>query len=145
MMSLILFIHQDSSKKGINLVNVINQNFNRIKLQTFHTFNAFKARLKKNSDFIDNEIFILLSESRTRLNQLTSLIDLLESKRTILILPDESKETLSKASQFFPRFFTPVSETYTDLCDVLDKMINQEKKRSIKIIKPSSDFFNLLP
>jgi len=132
-MNLILFIHQDSLKKGITLKNIINQKFYGTELQTLHTFNSLKARLKKNIGFTENEIFILLAESRTQLKELTSLIDLLEGKRTVLILPDESKATLSKASEFFPRFFTSVSDTYDDLCDVLNKMINQETNK-IKLI-----------
>ncbi|MCD4674788.1 MAG: hypothetical protein K8S18_02180 [Desulfobacula sp.] len=126
-MNLVLFIHQDASKKGETLKNVIGEKFYGTKLTILHTFNAFKARLKLFSNYSDKEIFILFADSKNRLNELTSLIDLLEGKRLIIILPDESKATLSRASQFFPRFFTPVSETYNDLCDVLNKMMNQDK------------------
>lgn len=126
-MNIILFIHQDSLKKGDFLKNVIDHKFPGTNLTTLQTFNAVKARLKNGSGFTEKEIFILLADSRNRLNKLTSLIDLMEGKRIILILPDEAKATLSRASQFFPRFFTPVSKTYDDLCSVLNKMINQEK------------------
>jgi hypothetical protein len=126
-MNFALFIHQDSSKKGKTLKSIIDQNFTGTKLTTFHTLNVLKAKLKKDVDFTDKEIFILLAESVYRLNQLTSLIDLLEGKRIILILPDESQPVLSCATQFFPRFFTPVSDTYDDLCDVLNKMTNPEE------------------
>ncbi len=126
-MNLILFIHEDSLKKGFTLKTVIDQNFYGIELTTLHTFNSVKARLKKSEGSTGNEIFILLAESRDRLNELMPLIDLLEGKQTILILPDESKTTLSCASQFFPRFFTPMNENYNDLCDVLNKMIHKNK------------------
>jgi hypothetical protein len=126
-MNFILFIHQDSLKKGITLKNIIDKNFYGTELQTLHTLNSFKERLKKSIGPSENEIFILLAESQSRLNELTSLIDLLEGKRTILILPDESKATLSMASEFFPRFFTPMGDTYNDLCDVLNKMANQKQ------------------
>jgi len=123
-MSIILFIHHDSLKKGIALKNIIDQNFYGTELQTLHTFNSFKASLKKSAGFTEKDIFILFAESRGRLEELRSLIDLLEGKQTILILPDESKATLSRASEFFPRFFVPISNTYSDLCGVLHKMIN---------------------
>jgi hypothetical protein len=127
MMRLIVFIHQDASSKGEIFKKVIDKNFKGLKVLSLHTFNALKARLKKGSGFIEEEILILFAESRNRLYELASLIDLLEGKRIILILPDESKATLSETSRFFPRFFTPISETYDDLCDVLNKMINQGK------------------
>jgi hypothetical protein len=126
-MNIILFIHKDSLKKGDILKNIIDHKFHGTNLTTLQTFNEFKAKLKEGSGFIEKEIFILLADSKSRLTELTSLIDLLEGKRIILILPDEAKATLSCASQFFPRFFIPLSKTYDDLCSVLNKMINQEK------------------
>lgn len=128
-MSFILFIHQDASEKGDALKTVIDRTFYEIKRQTIQTFNSLKARLKKSSGFTGKDIFILLADSGSRLTELILLVDLFEGKCVILILPDESKTTLSMATQFFPRFFTPVSETYSDLCDVLNKMINQENKK----------------
>lgn len=126
-MNLVLYIHQDASQKGETLKTIIEQNFNETKIQTLQTFNAFKSRLKEVSVFDEKELFVLLADSSDRLNELSSLIDLLEGKRIILVLPDESKATLSRASKFFPRFFTPVSERYSVLCEVLIKMINQKE------------------
>jgi len=125
-MNLILFAHQDSFNKGATFKRVMDQNFNKIEIQTFQTFNAFKARLKQVSIY-DREIYVLLADSKNRLKELTSLIDLLEGKRIILILPDDSKVSLFMAHQFFPRFFTYINDTYDDLCAVLIKMINQKK------------------
>jgi len=125
-MNLIFYVHQDASQKGAAFKKVIEQNFKRHEIEYFQTFNAFKARLKQISVY-NKEIYVLLADSKNRLTELTKLIDLLEDKRIILILPDESKATLSTALKFFPRFFTPISETYADLCDVLTKMIHQGK------------------
>ncbi len=122
-MNLILFVHQDSSKKGVTLKKIIDQTFTRVEIQIIQTFNAFKARLKQASNY-NEEVFILFADSKKRLNELNSLIDLLDSKRLILILPDDSKTTVSMAHQFFPRYFTYVNDTYKDLCDVISKMIN---------------------
>jgi hypothetical protein len=124
-MNLILYIHQDSLKKGITLKKIIDQTFTRIDIQILQTFNLFKARLKQPTNY-NSEIFILFADSENRLNELTSLIDLIENKRIILILPDESEATISKAHQFYPRFFTYVNDTYKDLCDVVNKMINSK-------------------
>jgi len=128
-MNLIFYIHQDASEKGDHFQRIIEQNFKKAEITTFRTFNAFKARLKQPHDY-DKEIFLLFADSKNRLNELLKLIDLIDDKRIIIILPDQSKATLSSALKFFPRFFTPISNTYTDLCQVLTKMINQEKKNT---------------
>jgi hypothetical protein len=127
-MNLILFIHQDSLKQGADLKRILDQRFKSVEVSTVQTFNAFKDRLKQISIY-DKEIFILLADSTDRLKQLSLLIDLMEDKRILLILPDDSPIVVSMAHQFFPRFFTYVNDTYEDLCAVLTKMINQEKIR----------------
>ncbi len=132
-MDLILFIHKDGSKKGEILKKAIEQKVDGVKFQTFHTIDALKTRLKQFSKHNDKELFILLADIRERLYELTPLIDLLEDKRLILIIPDKSQVTISKSLRFFPRFFTPLSNTYEDLCDVLNKMIGpKQKHKSVK-------------
>ena len=126
-MNLILFIHQDASTKGEPLKEIINQHFKKTPIQSFNTVKAFKARLKQ-VPLYDKEIYVLLADSKNRLKQLTSLIGLLEGKRIILILPDDSKAILSMALQFFPRFFTYINDTYDDLCAVLNKMTTSKTK-----------------
>jgi hypothetical protein len=84
--------------------------------------NRFKPRLKKVSLF-NEEIFILFAETENRLKALTGLIDLLENKRIILILPHRSKPIVSAALNFYPRYFTRINSRYNDLCAVPNKMI----------------------
>ncbi len=126
-MNHILFIHKNSLQKGAVLQDAITNSYHDGNFQIYKTFNSLKVRLKKSFGDSRSEIVIILAESRERLNQLTSLIDLMEGRRIILILPDESKQTLSRASQFFPRFFTTLKDNYDDLCKVISKMTDQTK------------------
>ncbi|MCP3873579.1 MAG: hypothetical protein GY699_10555 [Desulfobacteraceae bacterium] len=120
-MKLIIFIHQGSSTKGENFKNTIGQNLKKSEIQVLQTFNSFKTRLKQVSNYAE-EIFILFVDSEKRLTELTSLIDLIENRRVILVLPNKSKVVLSMAHHFFPRYFTYVNDTYTDLFAVINKM-----------------------
>jgi len=126
-MNIILFIHKDSLQKGTALRNAIENNNRDDNLQIYETFNSLKSRLKKSCGDSKNEILILCAESTQRLNHLISLIDLMEGRRIVLILPDESKQTLSTAAQIFPRFFTTLRDNYDDLCKVIDKMTDKSK------------------
>jgi hypothetical protein len=121
-MNLILYVHQDASEDGDTFKKIIAQNFSDVQIDSFHTFNMFKAKLKKKSLY-NEEIFILFAETENRLKELFRLIDLLENKRIILILPDQSKTTVSAALNFYPRYFTQINNSYNDLCAVLNKMI----------------------
>ena len=126
-MNLILFVHQDSSHKGTIFKQRMEKNLKGLGIETFQTFNGFKTRLNR-VYLYDKEIFVLLADSKDRLKQLTSLLDLLEGKRILLILPDDSDLTTAAAHHFFPRYFTYVNDTYDDLCAVILKMTKQEKK-----------------
>ncbi|MCK5686184.1 hypothetical protein KAJ27_18775 [bacterium] len=125
-MNLILFIHKDSLETGVVLKNTIETKFCDSNLQIIDTFNSLKSRLKSSFGNGRRDILILLGESQERLAQLISLTDLMEGKQIVLIIPDESKKSLSKASRFFPRFFTPIKDEYDDLCIVIDKMVKRD-------------------
>ena len=125
-MNLILFIHKDSLEAGVILKNTIETNFCDNKLHITDTFNSLKSKLKASFGNGTRDILILLGESQERLTQLIPLADLMEGKQIVLILPDESKKSLSKASQFFPRFFTPIKNEYDDLCKVINKMTKRD-------------------
>ena len=125
-MNLILFIHKDSSFEGMNLKKNIDKKLKKFEIQILQTFNSFKARLKQVPDYY-KDVFIVFADSENRLTQLTSLIDLMDSKRILLILPDNSKTTLSIGHKFLPRYFTYVNENYDDLCAVVTKMNDYKK------------------
>ena len=87
--------------------------------------NALKHHLKQGGHLSGQEIFVLLAETRQRLEEFISLADLLEDNRLVLVVPDNAPETLSRAQLLFPRFFTSVSERYDDLCSVVKQMIQK--------------------
>lgn len=124
-MNLIFFIHKDVCYTNFDFKTNIAEKFMQENIQTVHTFNAFKARLKKASDY-NEDIFIIFADSELRLKELSGLIDLLDGKRLVLILPDDEPATLSTAHLFFPRFIAFAKDKNTNLCDVLDKMMTQK-------------------
>lgn len=48
---------------------------------------------------------------------------LFEDRRLLLVLPDQSPNTISRALKFRPRFFTGPSDHFDDLCAVIKKTI----------------------
>jgi hypothetical protein len=122
-MTLILFVHQDASLEGEALHKQMIESFGEKTIQMVHTFNALKHILKQPGG-CDQEVYVLLAESPRRLQELFCLIDLLDGRRIVLILPDDAKTTVNMAHRFYPRFFTYINTAYDDLCAVLYKMTN---------------------
>ncbi|GEM_PF-1837876 len=138
-MNIVLFIHHDSSGKGAALKATIENNFQSLHLKTVHSSDTLKSELKKSHVFLEKKIFIILADSETRLDKLSSMIDLMEGRQIVLIIPEESKKIISKASRFFPRFFTPVSDAYDDLCSVLIKMTTHNNSNTKYCAKGDSE------
>jgi hypothetical protein len=124
-MNLILFIHQDASQQGEGLREQMTRFFGENTILMVHTFNALKHILKQPGS-CEQEVYVLLAESPRRLQELFRLMDLLDGRRIVLVLPDDAQTTVSMAHRFYPRFFTYVTTAYDDLCAVLQKMINQK-------------------
>lgn len=125
-MNLTIFIPKGASQNGKLLQHAVEINLYPANLQVIDTFTALEKKLKGIYN-LKNEILIILAESHHQLNRLSTISNLLGNKQTIFILPDDSKENVSKASRFFPRFFTPVSDNYDDLCEVINKMAAKDK------------------
>ena len=123
-MNIVLFIHEKASEKGENLKNRLTERLKGQSMEIIRTVKDLNIRLKNFPRYRDRDLYILLADSPSRLNDLASLIDLFEDIRLLLVLPDDARVTTSLAHKFLPRYFTVISETYDDLGDVIIKMTN---------------------
>lgn len=130
-MTLILFIHQEAAHQGEALHTKMTQNFGVNSIQAVHTINALTHILKQPVG-CDQKVYVLLADSLQRLQELYSLFTLLDGRRIVLVIPDDTKETISLAHQFYPRFFTYSNTAYDDLCAVLYKMMNHTEPFQIR-------------
>lgn len=124
-MRLTLFIHKDTIEIGRPLQDAIIHNFGTLDIQIVETLKELKMTLKRMHYTNLEEIIILFLDNRTRLAEMNSISNLLEGTRLIIILPDKSKETISLALSFYPRFFTQISQSYYELCEILKKMVEK--------------------
>lgn len=74
------------------------------------------------------KLYILFVDSKARLNKLMTFINLLDSRRLLVVGPDEKPETKLKILKLFPRFFTHIQDNYDDLCAVIKKKIRREEE-----------------
>ncbi len=122
-MTLVLFIHCEARQQGKVFEKAIAGCLPEADRRIIRTITEFVAELKRNQGSYETTLFVLFADSRSRLEELISLRELLEDRRILLILPDESKFTLSRAFKLSPRFYTCISDSYDDLCEVINKMM----------------------
>ena len=123
-MKFILFYHQDTSKIGESFKNSIIENWASVETEIFHAIDHLENRMKNRRNFFENEVYMILVDSKRRLMELIAAGKAMEDKTLILILPEESEEMLRLAVQLYPRFITGLSDHYRDLHFVLRQMTN---------------------
>ncbi len=125
MTRIILFIHQSSGQKGKTFLRTLKKNIIDTRIETCSTIEAFEKRIVQSKNHLEKEIIVLFTDSKDRLDQLYLKNDILQAKKTVLILPGKNHEIMSRVHRFFPRYFCFMDDKYTDLCEVLNKMVTQ--------------------
>lgn len=126
-MNLTIFIHPDAGNPGRVFKKQIDELSGSVCPDILQDLDEFEIRLKKPIDFRQAEVFVLFVDQHRRMDSLMSLIGYFEDRRVLFVLPDKSREVLSKALKFRPRFFTYQGRDYSDLLAVI-KQINKGGK-----------------
>jgi hypothetical protein len=90
------------------------------RLETYGKFGDLYKRLHQPKN--DFQVAVLTATTDQELEDLLSLQDLLSDIRVILILPDRTPNTISKAHRLSPRFLTYFDSDFEELKAVLHKM-----------------------
>ena len=123
MHQLVLFIHKQSGPVGIRLQEMIRLHFSNIPQELCPGLSMLRERLMYPESNEQPVIYILLADSRNRLNQLHDLHGHLKGRRLILILPDSHMATRSIGLRLLPRFLSYANDNFYDLIAVIGKMI----------------------
>jgi hypothetical protein len=129
MIRFILYIHGDSGAEGQALEQAVRTRFASVQREVCPDLEALREALKKPSPYGDLTAFVLLAETPERLEDLLELIQFLENKQVLIILPDMEKSSFVNAFLMRPRYITQRSKTFTDVCDVLEKMIANHNRQ----------------
>ncbi|MCF8037955.1 MAG: hypothetical protein K9K79_01430 [Desulfohalobiaceae bacterium] len=129
MISFVLYIHLDSGKDGQLLAQAVQKRFPNVFRQVCRDLPGLAKTLKTLVHYTDLHVYVLLAETPERLEQLQEFIDDLEDKKILLVLPDNQRSSYATGLRLRPRFITQRSKAYEDICDVLEKMIENHSRK----------------
>lgn len=109
----------------MHLKACILKNIHGVNVEIYEPVESTIDRIKNTTDSFNTFIYIFLAESKMRLGEWNRLSSVKENKRNILIVPDESEETLRLSVRLRPRFITKISEEYHDLIGVIGRIMEQ--------------------
>jgi hypothetical protein len=122
-MNLVSFVHPDAGESGLALKKAIAAMAGLVKPTWFSDYAGFEAHLQAPVTFSTSRVYLLLMDTPERLDRLAKLIHYFEDRRTLLVLPDQTPDTISRALKFRPRYFTVQDNDFKDLCAVIKKII----------------------
>ncbi len=118
----LLFYATDTKGTGKALWNLHQELASSYKGEFFQTIDSLSHKLCQPSG--DQTIAVLLAGTQEDLADILSVKNLLERTRIILILPDSSKDTISKGHTLYPRFLAYVDGDFSWVAAVLEKMLS---------------------
>jgi hypothetical protein len=89
--------------------------------EVVRTMEGLVRRIKRPHNGL--EVAVIMATGRKKLQELQSLEQMLESLRTILILPDADPRTIAQAHRLRPRYITDIRSDFQDVAAVLKKML----------------------
>jgi len=119
--------------RGIAYISKLNESGKRIRgllieqwpdkksFEIFTSLNRFDSRLRRPTGMED--IGLLFLATVADLNDMLNKRDLLDHLRLVIILPDNSEDTLAKAHLLRPRYLSYWDSNFSDVLLVLGKMI----------------------
>jgi hypothetical protein len=81
----------------------------------------------------DIDVSILMIPNKKQLTGILLICELLRDIKTILILPDRERDTISRGHELYPRFVSYIDSDFNDLGAILENMV--KNKRSVKCKK----------
>ena len=122
-MNLIVFIHPGAGQCGAALKKAIRSLPEQVKTTWVSDYDKLEDQLNQPTSFNTPQVYLLLMDTLDSLETLSSMISSFEDRRVLLVLPDQSPDTISRALKFRPRFFTGPSDHFDDLCAVIKKLL----------------------
>lgn len=125
----ILLYSKNGRVREERLVRVIHKLPQGHPLEIYHTINGISKRFRQPRG--DLMIMVLLTGMRKDLIDLLLVKDLFFDIPTVLILPDNEKETINEGLKMIPRYMSYGDGTFEDIKGVLEKMFRQIERRMI--------------
>ncbi len=119
-MNIVLYTSSIDKKIEKRLLDKITSDFSCEEIEVYNNIADFKRKIYSFPRKMD--VVIVLALENSQLSDLLQYKDALDGLEIILILPDQNKDTVSKAMCFYPRFLAYTDSNFGDVSEVLVKL-----------------------
>ena len=122
---LVLYYSEEAVRRGRKLQVVLNNDLPDMRLELFTDFEELVTGLQRPE--VNPAAVVLVIGSRTELDEFLPLRPTLENTRVLLVLPDQSRETLTLAEQLHPYYIKPPGDDFVELVYILDELLEERR------------------
>jgi len=122
----ILFYSPSGNESGDRLKQTLDEVMPGGRVEAFRHVNGLIQRLRMPSP--DLELLIFMPANRHELFAASALLAEMRDLKVVLVLPDREDETIAIAHRLRPRFLTYANGDYTEVREVLRKMLKDSPK-----------------
>jgi len=116
----LIFYTRDWGKAAEKLQRVLQRVMARKGIEIYRSLRSLRHRLQHPPD--QSFVVVLLAADREEILNFHSLSPWLAAARLVLIVPDQTEETLKGAHRLRPRFFTYLDSNFSELSAVIGRM-----------------------
>ena len=116
-----IFYTRDWGKTAERLQGTLQEVMTRHGIETYRSLKSLLHRLQHPPD--PSFVVVLLAADREELLSFHSLSPWLAASPLILIVPDQTEETLKEVHRFRPRFFTYPDSGFSELSAVIGRLV----------------------
>ncbi len=129
-MSILLYANSNDTAVNDRLIRIIESKSSCSSLEVFQSLESLTERVRRLPRKIS--AVVLLAQNSIQLCELITLKDFLEDVPIILILPNQSKENISRATKLFPSFISSLDSDLDLIGEVLERMLRLKDMQNLE-------------
>ena len=122
---LVLYYSEEAEHRGRKLQEVLNNDLPEVRLELFTDFEELVTGLQRPE--VNPAAVVLVIGSRTELDEFLALRPTLQKTRVLLVVPDQSRETLALAEQLHPYYIKPPGDDFVELVYIVDELLEERR------------------
>jgi hypothetical protein len=129
-MDVVLYFSDEAAGPGRELQEVLNNALPERRVEPFTDLEELVTGLQRPE--AEPALVVLVIGNLAELEEFLPLRSLWQDTGVILVLPDETEETLSLAQQLNPRYIKSAEEDFVELASVIDEILKERRIASIE-------------
>jgi hypothetical protein len=130
----ILFYSRSGNESGNRLKKILDQELPEGTTEFLQDLNDLMQRLRLPT--LDLQILIFMPMNRNEMFAIAPLLTDTHDLRLVLVVPDGDNETIAMAHSLRPRYLTYSNGNYSELIEVMMKMIRDSSNRDSGLHRP---------